>query len=274
MWLEDSLTIKSNRGDSVTICVGDSIVKVDTPGKVLCKYCYGVINYCSKGRVAIIDHLKSGKHASEIDHRQSNYTFESQFSQKNVASALFSLFKPPPPPPKKLNPAKDLDPPRPPAPKLIPLVDHTANMESMILSFRAENNLSFTLAPKLVELFIECAADPKVLSSVSLTPCSAAYKLTYGVSLTPCSAAISLHMVFLSPHAQLPINLHTVFLSPHAQLPINLHTVFFSPHAQLPINLHTVFLSPHAQLPINLHTVFLSPHAQLPINLHTVFLTF
>ena len=52
----------------------------------------------------------------------------------------------------------------------------------MILSFMAENNLSFTLAPKLVELLIECAADPKVLSSVSLTPCSAAYKLTYGVS--------------------------------------------------------------------------------------------
>ena len=29
MWLEDSLTIKSKKGDSVTICVGDSIVKVD-----------------------------------------------------------------------------------------------------------------------------------------------------------------------------------------------------------------------------------------------------
>ena len=180
MWLEDSLTIKSKRGDSVTICVGDSIVKVDTPGKVLCKYCNGVINYGSKGRVAIIDHLKSGKHASEVDHRQSNYTFGAQLSQKNVAPALFSLFKPPLPPPKQLNPAKDLD--HPPAPKLIPLVDHTANMESMILSFMAENNLSFTLAPKLVELLIECAADPKVLSSVSLTPCSAAYKLTYGVS--------------------------------------------------------------------------------------------
>ena len=44
----------------------------------------------------------------------------------------------------------------------------------------AENNLLFTLAPKLVELLKECAADPKTLSSVSLTP--AAYKLTYGVS--------------------------------------------------------------------------------------------
>ena len=146
----------------------------------MCKYCHGVINYGSKGRVAIIDHLKSGKHASEVDHRQSNYTFGAQLSQKNVAFALFSLFKPPLPPPKQLNPAQDLD--HPPAPKLIPLVDHTANMESMILSFMAENNLSFTLAPKLVELLIECAADPKVLSSVSLTPCSAAYKLTYGVS--------------------------------------------------------------------------------------------
>ena len=36
IWLEDSLAIKSKKSDSVTICVGDSIVKVDIPGKVLC----------------------------------------------------------------------------------------------------------------------------------------------------------------------------------------------------------------------------------------------
>ena len=146
----------------------------------MCKYCNDVINYGSKGRVAIIDHLQSGKNTSEVDHRQSNYTLGAQFSQKSAPPALFLLFKPPPPPPKQLNPAKDFNPP--PVPKLIPLVDRTANMESMILSFMAENNLSFTLAPKLVELLKECAADPIALSSVSLTLCSAAYKLTYGVS--------------------------------------------------------------------------------------------
>ncbi|KAK3798654.1 hypothetical protein RRG08_001276 [Elysia crispata] len=81
---------------------------------------------------------------------QSNYTLGAQLSQKNAPPELFPLFKPRPPPPKQLNPAKDIDPP--PAPKLIPLVDHTANMESMMLSFMAENNLSFTLAPKPVEL--------------------------------------------------------------------------------------------------------------------------
>ena len=111
---------------------------------------------------------------------QSNYTLGAQLSQKNAPPELFPLFKPRPPPPKQLNPAKDIDPP--PAPKLIPLVDHTANMESMMLSFMAENNLSFTLAPKPVELLKKSAADPKVLSSVSVTPCPAAYKLTYSVS--------------------------------------------------------------------------------------------
>ena len=146
MWLEDRLTIKSKKGDSETICVVDSMVQVDIPGKVQCKYCYDVINYGSKGGVAIIDDLRSGKHANEVDHRQSNYTLGAQISQKNAPPALFPLFKPPPPPPKQLNPAKDLDPP--PAPKFIPLLDCTANMKSMILSFLAENNLSFTLAPK------------------------------------------------------------------------------------------------------------------------------
>ena len=90
---------------------------------------------------------------------QSNYTLGAKFSQKNAPPALFSLFEPPPPPPKQLNPSKDFDPP--PAPKLIPLIDRTANMESMILSFMAGNNLSFILAPKVVELLKVCAADPK-----------------------------------------------------------------------------------------------------------------
>ena len=70
MWLEDNLTIKSKKGCSVTICVGDSFVKVDILGKVLCKYCNDAINHGSKGHAAIIDHLKSGKHTSEVDHRQ------------------------------------------------------------------------------------------------------------------------------------------------------------------------------------------------------------
>ena len=69
MCLEDSLTNKFKKGDSVTIYVGDSIVKVNIPGKVLCKYCNTAINYSSKGRVAVIDHLESGEHVSEVDHR-------------------------------------------------------------------------------------------------------------------------------------------------------------------------------------------------------------
>lgn len=46
----------------------------------------------------------------------------------------------------------------------------------------AENNLSFTLAPRLLSLIKECASDDKALSKVSLTRCSASYKLKYGVS--------------------------------------------------------------------------------------------
>ena len=150
MWLEDSLTIKSKKDDSVTICVGDSMVKVDTPGKVLCKYCNGVINYGSKGRVAIIDHVKFGKHASEVDHRQCRnlITFLEPSCPREMLLLLFfpclsHLHHHP-----NTSILLDLDPPL--ALKLIPLVDRTANMESMILSFMAENSLSFTLAPNLL----------------------------------------------------------------------------------------------------------------------------
>ena len=47
MWLEESLTIKCNKGDSVTMSVGESILKVDIPRKLLFKFCKDGIN-CGK----------------------------------------------------------------------------------------------------------------------------------------------------------------------------------------------------------------------------------
>ncbi|GFN91446.1 Zinc finger protein 862 [Plakobranchus ocellatus] len=46
----------------------------------------------------------------------------------------------------------------------------------------AENNISFSVAPKLVELIRECCNDPKALAGVALDRFVAAYKLKYGVS--------------------------------------------------------------------------------------------
>ncbi|GFO18213.1 hypothetical protein PoB_004471800 [Plakobranchus ocellatus] len=57
--------------------------------------------------------------------------------------------------------------------RLIPLSDRTANLEAMILSMMAENNISFSVAPKLVELIRECCNDPKALANVALDRCVA-----------------------------------------------------------------------------------------------------
>ncbi|GFO16457.1 hypothetical protein PoB_004296200 [Plakobranchus ocellatus] len=57
--------------------------------------------------------------------------------------------------------------------RLIPLSDRTANLEAMILSMMAENNISFSVAPKLVELIRECCNDPKALAGVALDRCVA-----------------------------------------------------------------------------------------------------
>lgn len=92
-WLDDSVDIKTKKGDNVTVLIGDSIVKVDVPGKVNCKFCSHLINYGIRGKVAITDHLKSAKHIKEVEHRRSNYTLGGEFKPTQKAPALFPLFK-------------------------------------------------------------------------------------------------------------------------------------------------------------------------------------
>ena len=82
--------LKTKKGET-SVLFGDSVVKVDLPGKALCKYCDHLINYASRGKDAILMHLKSTKHVTEVDHRQSNYTLGADFG-KNTKPALFPLF--------------------------------------------------------------------------------------------------------------------------------------------------------------------------------------
>ena len=101
------------------------------------------------------------KHMKEVKHRQSNYSLGAQF--KKPVTQLFPLFK------SRLTSVTDTPVNNSSVPtntssscssgndenqnkekKPVPLGDRTKNMEAMILSVMAENNISFSVAPQLV----------------------------------------------------------------------------------------------------------------------------
>jgi len=72
-----------------------------------------------------------------------------------------------------------------PAPLTItPLNDRIVNAESMVLSFTAENSLSFSLVPGLIDLSKALARDKKALDSLSMNRTTASYKTRFGVGKT------------------------------------------------------------------------------------------
>ncbi|GFN88405.1 hypothetical protein PoB_001491100 [Plakobranchus ocellatus] len=191
-WLETTVNLKSKKLSEIEVTLGGSIEKLDLPGKALCSFCNDVISYGGKGKIALVDHVQSAKHIARVEHRRTNYTLGGQYSKNTQETPLFPLFKPL----KKLsdsnNPAcssslqttstSSASSSSEDQLRLIPLNDRTANLEAMILSMMAENNISFSVAPRLVELIRECCNDPKALAGVALDRCVAAYKLKYGVS--------------------------------------------------------------------------------------------
>ena len=65
---------------------------------------------------------------------------------------------------------------------IVSFADRKANAEAMIVSFGAENSLTFTVQSKIIKLAKELAKDPKVLQDLSLERTSLTYKLKEGVA--------------------------------------------------------------------------------------------
>lgn len=102
--------------------------------------------------------LKSVKNIAEIEHRKSNYTLD---KMQAYPENSFLLFKQQPS--SKQTSSSDINLPSPP--------QRTANMENMITSFMAENNLTFTLVPWLVSLIKEYTIDDHINVASSRVIC-------------------------------------------------------------------------------------------------------
>lgn len=72
-----------------------------------------------------------------------------------------------------------------PAPAtLTPLSDRVSNAEATVLAFTAENSLSFSLVPGLIELAKSLACDKKSLDGLGMNRTTASYKTKFGVGKT------------------------------------------------------------------------------------------
>lgn len=64
----------------------------------------------------------------------------------------------------------------------VPVNDRRINSEAMLLGFLAENDLPFTMTPKLIQFSQQLAKDPKALNELKMDRCTASYKMTYGLA--------------------------------------------------------------------------------------------
>lgn len=81
-WLEKSVTLSVKIGkktEEVTELLRDYVGKCDVAGKAQCLYCSELINYGSRGCIALIEHAKGKKHCEKVAIRRTNYSLGSAF---------------------------------------------------------------------------------------------------------------------------------------------------------------------------------------------------
>ena len=64
----------------------------------------------------------------------------------------------------------------------VPVNDRRLNSEAILLGFLAENDLPFTITPKLIELSKQLAKDTKALNELKMDRNTASYKMTFGLA--------------------------------------------------------------------------------------------
>lgn len=67
---------------------------------------------------------------------------------------------------------------------LTPVRDRVHNAEAMMLSFAAENSMSFSQVPKLISLAKALFSDKSALDQLAMDRTSASYRMTHGLALT------------------------------------------------------------------------------------------
>ena len=89
-WIEEEIQVKE-----FTVKIGDSINKVNLPGKASCSLwlCHSVINYGGRGKSSFKEHLLSDMHYTKLKTQKSNYSLGSFAPKKDKLFPLFAQCK-------------------------------------------------------------------------------------------------------------------------------------------------------------------------------------
>lgn len=90
-WLEEEVHVTADGVDR-KVKIGDSVVKINVPGKASCEWCHSLLSYKGKGLSTLRDHMKTKGHVHQIKTRLTNYSLRSFVQQPSKAN-LFPMFR-------------------------------------------------------------------------------------------------------------------------------------------------------------------------------------
>ncbi len=87
-WLQHSVEVQLEKHGVKTFKLEAIFQKIDVPGKAWCTTCESEINYGSRGRVAMIDHVKGKSHIRKTDTVLSNHSIKAMLKDSSAAEEV------------------------------------------------------------------------------------------------------------------------------------------------------------------------------------------
>ena len=172
-WLEEK--------DCNGMFLSEWVRKIDISGKALCLLCNTVLKYGAQGKSAFASHAKNNTdHVAMISALVGNTILPATHkAHMNTEESECSL--PYGAPPNIHNDAVCGSRTEVVLPKIPSFMDRLAHHEAFLVSFICENNLPFTMAPRLLDFTRFMSKDSKVLERMKMDRTTASYKLTDGL---------------------------------------------------------------------------------------------
>ena len=167
--------------DANDMFLSEWLRKVDVAGQALCNVCNNLIKYGSAGKSVLLRHAKNTDHKKRIGSILNNTTLPSSY-QLNVSTDDATCSLPYGAAPNIHNDSVCSKRVEPQLEKIPSFQDRVAHTEAFVVSYIAENNLPFSMAPKLLEFAKFMSKDAKVLAKISMSRETAAYKLKHGLA--------------------------------------------------------------------------------------------
>lgn len=134
--------------------------KTEKAGQVYCTYCSSTLQYGGEGIKALTNHAETATHKRHSKVIKNSMSLSHYGNARNVEELVENDDRP------------------------LDITTRKARQEVIISSFIAENNLCFSMAPKLIELSQTLSQDSSALKSLNMSRTTASYKLKYGIAKT------------------------------------------------------------------------------------------